>query len=34
MLAIATCKIQHPFILKIIEIYKSCVAIDKHVIFT
>jgi hypothetical protein len=33
LLAIESCKIQNPFILKIVEIYKSLVAIDKHVIF-
>jgi len=29
-----TCKTQNSFILKIVEIYKSIVAIGKHVIFT
>ena len=33
-LRIESCKTQNPFILKIVEIYKSLVAIDKHVIFT
>jgi ribonuclease HI len=32
--AIESCKTQNPFILKIVEIYKSLVAIGKHVIFT
>ena len=32
--AIEGCKIQNPFILKIVEMYKSLVAIGKHVIFT
>jgi ribonuclease HI len=32
-LAIESCKTQNPFILKIVEIYKSLVAIDKHEIF-
>jgi hypothetical protein len=34
LLAIESCKTQNPFILKIVEIYKSLVAIGKHVIFT
>ena len=34
LLAIESCKTQSPFILKIAEIYKSHVAIGKHVIFT
>ena len=34
LLAIESCKIQNPFILNIVEIYKSLVAIGKHVIFT
>ena len=34
LLAIESCKTQIPFILKIVEIYKSIVAIDKHVIVT
>jgi hypothetical protein len=34
LLAIESCKTQNPFILKIVEIYKSIVAIGKHVIFT
>ena len=34
MLAIESCKSLNPFILKIVEIYKSLVAIGKHVIFT
>jgi hypothetical protein len=34
LLAIESCKTQIPFILKIVEIYKSLVAIGKHVIFT
>jgi hypothetical protein len=34
LLAIESCKTQKPFILKIVEIYKSLVAIGKHVIFT
>ena len=33
-LAIESCKTQNTFILKIVEIYKSLVAIGKHVIFT
>ena len=33
-MAIESCKTQIPFILKIVEIYKSLVAIGKHVIFT
>jgi ribonuclease HI len=33
-LAIESCKTQNPYILKIVEIYKSLVAIGKHVIFT
>ena len=32
-MAIESCKTQSPFILKIVEIYKSLVAIGKHVIF-
>jgi hypothetical protein len=32
LLAIENCKTQNPFILKIVEIYKSLVAIGKHVI--
>ena len=34
LLAIESCKTQNPFILKIVEIDKSLVAIGKHVIFT
>ena len=34
LLAIESCKTQNPFISKIVEIYKSLVAIGKHVIFT
>jgi ribonuclease HI len=34
LLAIESCTTQNPFILKIVEIYKSLVAIGKHVIFT
>jgi hypothetical protein len=34
LLAIESCKTQNPFILKIVEIYKSLLAIGKHVIFT
>jgi hypothetical protein len=34
LLAIESCKTQHPFILIIVELYKSLVIIDKHVIFT
>jgi hypothetical protein len=34
LLAIESCKTQNPFILKIVEIYKSLVAIGKHAIFT
>ena len=34
LLAIESCKTQNPFILKIVEIDKSLVAIAKHVIFT
>jgi hypothetical protein len=34
LLAIESCKIQNPFILKIAKIYKSLVAIGTHVIFT
>jgi hypothetical protein len=34
LLTIESCKIQNPFILDIVEIYKSLVAIGKHVIFT
>ena len=34
LVAIVRCKTQSPFILKIVEIYKSLVAIGKHVIFT
>jgi hypothetical protein len=34
LLAIESCKTQNPFNLKIVEIYKSLVAIGKHVIFT
>jgi hypothetical protein len=34
LLAIESCKTQNPYILKIVEIYKSLVAIGKHVIFT
>ena len=34
LLAIESCKTQNPFILKFVEIYKSLVAIGKHVIFT
>jgi hypothetical protein len=34
LLAIESCKTQNPFILKIVEIYKSLVAIGKHVLFT
>jgi hypothetical protein len=34
LLAIESCKTQNPFILKIVEIYKSLVAIGKHIIFT
>jgi hypothetical protein len=34
MLVIESCKTQSSFILKIVEIYKSLVAIGKHVIFT
>jgi hypothetical protein len=34
LLAIESCKTQNPFILKIVEIYKSLVAICKHAIFT
>ena len=34
LLAIESCKTQNPFILKIVQIYKSLVAIGKHVIFT
>jgi hypothetical protein len=34
LLAIECCKSQNPFILKIAEIYKSLVAIGKHVLFT
>jgi ribonuclease HI len=34
LLAIESCKTQNTFILKIVEIYKSLVAIGKHVIFT
>ena len=34
LLAIESCKTQNPFILKIVEIYKSLFAIGKHVIFT
>jgi hypothetical protein len=30
LLAIESCKTQNPFILKIVEIYKSLVAIGKH----
>jgi hypothetical protein len=33
-LAIEGCKTLNPFILKIVEIYKSLVVIGKHVIFT
>jgi hypothetical protein len=33
LLAIESCKTQNPFILKIVEIYKSLVAIGKHAIF-
>jgi hypothetical protein len=32
LLAIESCKTQNPFILKNVEIYKSLVAIGKHVI--
>jgi ribonuclease HI len=34
LLAIESCKTQNPFILEIVEIYKSLVAIGKHVMFT
>ena len=34
LLAIESCKIQNPFILKLVEIDKSLVAFGKHVIFT
>jgi len=34
LLSIESCKTQNPFILKIVEIDKSLVAIGKHVIFT
>jgi hypothetical protein len=34
LLAIESCKTQNPFILKIVEIYKSLLVIGKHVIFT
>jgi hypothetical protein len=34
LLAIESCKTQNPFILKIVEIYKSLGAIGKHIIFT
>ena len=34
LLAIKSCKTQNTFILKIVEIFKSLVAIGKHVIFT
>ena len=34
MLLIESCKTQNPFILKIGEIYKSLVAVGKHVVFT
>ena len=34
LLSIESCKTQNPFILKIVEIYKSLVTISKHVIFT
>jgi ribonuclease HI len=34
LLAIESCTTQNPFILKIVEIYKSLVAIGKHVMFT
>jgi hypothetical protein len=34
LLAIESCKTQNPYILKIVEIDKSLVAIVKHVIFT
>jgi hypothetical protein len=34
LLAIESCKTQNPYILKIVEIDKSLVAIGKHVIFT
>jgi len=34
LLATESCKTRNPFILKIVEIYKSLVDIGKHVIFT
>ena len=34
LLAIESCKTQNPFILKIVESYKSLLVIGKHVIFT
>jgi hypothetical protein len=34
LLAIKSCRPQNPFILEIVEIYKSLVAIGTHVIFT
>jgi hypothetical protein len=34
LFAIESCKTQNTFILKIVEIYQSLVAIGKHIIFT
>ena len=34
LLAIVSCKTQNPFILTIVEIYKSLLVVGKHVIFT